>query len=238
VTSGPWIEITEVSKQYGRTEPLRIGRLVVGRGDRITLTGVDAASAEAFVHLVTGAAVPDEGEVRIAGRSTRDIVTDTAWLASLDRFGLVSERAVLLEALPVAANLALPITLAIDPMAPEVAARVTALSDEVGLARARLAAPASSLSREERARVHLARALAVGPDVLLLERPTSGLDPPASDALGRVLRSLATARHLSWVALSDDAAFARAAGGARFRWDPSSGAVVEERGFWRRLRST
>ena len=50
------------------------------------------------MHLVTGAAVPDEGAVVVAGRDTRDIATDTEWLASLDRFGIVTDRAVLLDA--------------------------------------------------------------------------------------------------------------------------------------------
>jgi hypothetical protein len=41
-----------------------------------------------FVHLVTGAALPDEGVVSIAGRDTRAISTDTEWLRSLDQFGI------------------------------------------------------------------------------------------------------------------------------------------------------
>ena len=61
-----------------------------------------------FVHLVTGASVPDEGAVKVAGRDTRDIATDTEWLTSLDRFGIVTHRAVLLDGMSVAANLALP----------------------------------------------------------------------------------------------------------------------------------
>ncbi len=113
--------------------PLRICAISrVGPTDRVTLLGCDRPAAETIVHLITGAAVPDEGSVRIAGHDTRSIATDTEWLSSLDRFGIVTERAMLLESLPVAANLAIPITLAIDPMSAETRAEVERLADLVG----------------------------------------------------------------------------------------------------------
>ena len=85
-----------------------------------------------FVHLVTGAALPDEGHVRVAGRDTREIATDTEWLKSLDRFGIVTHRAVLLDGLSVAANLALPLTVSIDPMPDDVRMRVERLANDIG----------------------------------------------------------------------------------------------------------
>src|SRR6185295_19548033 len=100
----------------GALRPLRIATLTVRRGDHLAIQGLDARAAEAFSLLVTGAMLPDEGDIRVAGRSTRDIGTDTEWLASLDRFGMVTDRAVLIDGLSLAANLALPLTLAIDPM--------------------------------------------------------------------------------------------------------------------------
>ena len=56
----------------------------------MTLSGLDAHAAEMFMHLITGASVPDEGAVVVAGHDTRTIATDTEWLASLDRFGIVT----------------------------------------------------------------------------------------------------------------------------------------------------
>ena len=72
-------------------------RLEIRAGERLALGGVDAGAAETLIHLVTGAALADSGEVLIAGTNTRAIATDTAWLASLDRFGIVTDRAVLIE---------------------------------------------------------------------------------------------------------------------------------------------
>ncbi len=172
----PLIHIEGVTKQYGGLRPLRVRRLMIGARDRVALAGLDGPAAETLVHLVTGASVPDEGVVRVEGRDTREIATDTEWLASLDRFGMVTARAVLIGPLPIEQNLALPLTLSIDPMASDVRATVERLADLVGLARARLTDVASTLSAEELVRVHLARALATRPVLLLLEHPTAGVD--------------------------------------------------------------
>ena len=52
------------------------------------------------------------------GRDTADITSGDDWLASLDRFGIVSPRAVLIEAATIEENLAMPFILQIDPIPP------------------------------------------------------------------------------------------------------------------------
>jgi ABC-type lipoprotein export system ATPase subunit len=234
MTAEPLIEITGLTKHYQGSAPLWLDAFRLAAGQRVVITGLDAGAAEAFVLLVTGALLPEAGDVRIAGRSTREIASETEWLSSLDRFGLVTARAVLIEALPVAANLALPLTLSIDPIAADVRRRVEALAGEAGLALERLDAPAATLSADERMRVHLARALANDPDALLFEHPTAALAAPAARAFGETLRRLGSARPVGWVALTNDDAFARASGGERFQWRASRGDLVR-RGWFRRL---
>jgi ABC-type methionine transport system ATPase subunit len=234
----PLIAIEDLEKASAGLPTLRVRRLIVRPGDRFTIRGVDAGAAEALVHLITGAALPDRGEVRMAGRRTTDVGTDMEWLTSLDRFGIVTERAVLLDGMSRAANLALPMTLDIDPMAADVRQRVGELARLVGLDEAGLDAPAVNLAPLERMRMHLARALAVNPQALLLEHPTAALVPDASRAFGEALRRAADVHHLAWMAFSDDAAFAEAAGGRRGRLDVTTGVWTEDRGgFWRRLLS-
>jgi ABC-type uncharacterized transport system ATPase subunit len=99
-----------ISKQYGALRPLRVQQLSVAAGEHVALLGFDRAAAEVFVNLVTGAALPDAGQVTVFGRPTSEIADGTAWLALVDRFGIVSERAVLLEQLSVVQNLAMPST--------------------------------------------------------------------------------------------------------------------------------
>ena len=232
----PLIAIEGLEKAAPGLPTLRVRRLVIRAGDRVTIRGVDAGAAEALVHLMTGAALPDTGEVRMAGRRTTDVGTDMEWLTALDRFGIVTERAVLLDGLSRAANLALPMTLDVDPIPDDVRARVGDLARLVGLDEATLDARAVNLTPLDRMRMHLARALAVGPEALLLEHPTAALDPATSRAFGEALRRAADARHLAWVVFADDDAFADAAGGRRGRLDLTTGEWTEDRqGFWRRL---
>ena len=98
------------------------------------MLGFDRPAAELLVNLLTGAVVPDEGDVQAFGQSTRDIADGDTWLASLDRYGILSERAVLLEDMTVAQNLAVPFSLALNPIPPEVRSQVEALVDELSQA--------------------------------------------------------------------------------------------------------
>lgn len=237
MSDSPIVTLRGIVKQYGGLTPLRINALSFGLGDRFTLTGLDTAAAEMCMHLITGAALPDEGEVLVAGRRTHDIATDTDWLASLDRFGLVSARAVLLDGLPIAANLALPLTLDIDPLDATMRATVTSLAEECGLDRARLDAPASSLTPEERVRVHLARAIATSPEILLLEHPSAGLTSAQAEAIGATLKRVGETRPMGWLAIDGVAEFARASGGRRLAVDLATGAVddITKDGRWTRF---
>lgn len=220
------IDIVGVRKQYGALRPLRVNALQVAPGQRLTLRGLDAQAAEMLSLLITGAALPDEGVVTIAGRDTRDIDTDTDWLVSLDLFGLVTARAVLLETLTLEANLALPFTLSIDPVPEEIRRTVADLADEVGLGRERLSASVHSLSVADRVRVHLARALAASPQVLLLEHISAPLTPADATALGHSLAAIADERRLAWIAISEDPTFIAALGSTVWKLETASGDVA------------
>jgi ABC-type lipoprotein export system ATPase subunit len=233
--AAPLIDITGLAKAYSSGPPLRIARLSVHRHDRLALVGLDEGASETLLHLVTGAAVPDEGTVLVAGHDTRAIATDTEWLASLDRFGLVTDRAVLIEKLPIAANLAMPLTLSIDPMSDAVLAQVTALASDVGLDAGRLQSEAASLDPVERVRVHLARAVAPGPQLLLLEHPTARVkNRRDSIALGETLKRVSGQRDTGFVALTEDREFAAAAGAIVLRIDRATGVLARD-GWWQRL---
>ena len=82
-----------MSKDYRGLRPLRIAELRVAAGDHVAILGLDQASAEVFVNLATGATLPDAGDIRVFGRATSAIDDSADWLATVDRFGIVSERA-------------------------------------------------------------------------------------------------------------------------------------------------
>ena len=228
------VEIRQVVKSYQSLRPLRIRELTVSANDRFNLRGFDAGAAEMFVHLVTGAALPDEGTVSVAGKDTRDIATDTEWLQSLDRFGIVTHRAVLIDQISLASNLALPLTVSIDPMPAAVRERVERLASDAGFDAGALARPVGALTAEERLRLHLARAVANGPEMLMLEHPTAQLtDREASSRIGETMRGLSDAYGFGWIALTEDAAFAEAARGAVLELNAATGELAAPKRGWR-----
>ncbi len=228
----PAIEFHNVVKNYQALRPLRVAALAVAEGQRVSLTGLDRAGAELFVNLVNGAVVPDEGEVRVFGRRTTQIADGTEWLASLDQFGVLTERAVLLEGSSLAQNLALPFTLEIDPMSAEVRARVEGLARETELAEDRLDRPVGDAPPAIRMRVHLARALAIGPRVLMLEHPTASLERSDVEPFARLIRRISENRKLTIVALSADNAFCNIVADEAWTLHPGTGKLSSARG-WR-----
>ena len=226
----PAIEIAGVVKEYGALRPLRIAALGVEPGDRVALSGLDRRAAETFVNLVNGALVPDQGVVRIFGRSTADITDGEAWLASLDAFGVVTERAVLLEGSTLAMNLALPLSLEIDPMPPAIRQQVEALAAEVDLPAERLDRPVGDAAPLVRLRAHFAKAIALGPKVLLLEHPTASLEPGDARQFAETVRRVAEQRRLALVALTEDGVFADVVATRAYKLNGGTGALTSTRG--------
>ena len=232
MTSGPVLHIRQIRKQYHGLRPLRMGELMVAAGERVALSGIDAGAAEVLVNLVTGASVPDEGEVVVFGQSTASITDGDAWLASLDRFGIMTPRAVLLDSATLLQNLAMPLTLDIEPVKPEVAARVTALAQAVGIEAQWLERPIGALDPSIQARAHLARALALDPALLILEHPTAALAAGQGKAFGETVARVTAARSLTTLIVSQDGDFSSAAATRRLALDPASGEVKPVRRFW------
>lgn len=230
------LELAGVVKDYRGLRPLRIADLVVEAGERVAIAGLDRAAAEVFVDLVNGALLPDAGVVRVLGRSTADITEADDWLAWLDAFGILTPRAVLLESSSLAQNLALPLSLDFDPMPAALRAQVEALAAEVELPAERLDRPIGDLPPEVRLRAHLAKALALGPKVLLLEHPTLSLDGQDTRPFADTVRRVAEARRLALVALTEDPVFADVVATRALKLTGGTGALTSTRG-WRRLLS-
>jgi ABC-type transporter Mla maintaining outer membrane lipid asymmetry ATPase subunit MlaF len=232
----PVVQFENVSKDYRGLRPLRIASLSIREGERIAIAGFDRITAEIFVNMINGAILPDAGEVRVFGASTAAIPDSDAWLASLDRFGIVTERAVLLDGMSIAQNLALPFTLDIDPLPDEVRQRVADLATAVGIEEAQLDRPAVQATLPVRLRIHLGRALAIDPlpQVLLMEHPTASLDRAEVPAFARTVREAVASRGMTLIALTEDAEFADVVADTALKLHAGSGALTSSRG-WRRF---
>ncbi len=228
------LQISGLSKDHQALRPLRIQSLTVKRGDVMSISGIDLPAAETFVHLVTGAALPDEGDVSLFGRNTRSITDGDAWLQSLDGVGMISARGIVVEMFSVLQNIALSLTLDVDPLDARVVAEAGALAREVGIADSHFDAPAGRVPPDVRMRVHLARALALGPQLLIAEHPSAALPRETAAGFGAGLGKAARGRGVALLAITADDAIAKAIGGTRLELAPATG-ELRTPGILRRL---
>ena len=226
------VQLAGVVKEYGGLRPLRIEHLDLDPGSVTALVGIDGPSAEVLVSLLTGASLPDRGDVRILGRSTADIVDGTDWLSVVDQFGIVTPRAVFLDALSIVQNLAVPFSLDIEPPPAAIRDQAAALAREVGLAPEVWDRPLGEAGPAARVRVGLGRALALDPAVVLLEHPTAAVPRGEVPALAGDLRGVLERRGVAALALTADAEFARHGARQVLQFDPASGRLTEQRKRW------
>ena len=235
MTRPPILELSDVSKDYRGLRPLRIASLKLGAGERVAILGLDQSSAEVFVNLVTGATLPDRGEVRLFGRSTSAIADSDDWLSVVDRFGIVSPRAVLLDALTVIQNLVMPFTLDVDPVPAAQRQRAVALAEEVGLSDASHDRPVGELDAGGRLRVRLGRALALNPAILVFEHPTAELSGSDVSAVASRCRDVAVARNIATISLTADRDFGETVASRVLALQPATGRLSGE-GWLSRFR--
>jgi ABC-type transporter Mla maintaining outer membrane lipid asymmetry ATPase subunit MlaF len=226
------LEFAGMAKDYHGLRPLRIERLRVGAGEQVAILGFDQMSAEVFINLATGATLPDAGEIRVFGRATSAIADSTDWLATVDRFGIVSERAVLLDQLTVVQNLAMPFTLAVEPPADDVRVKAERLAEEVGLPASTWTRAVSELDAAARMRVRFGRALALDPAILLLEHVSAALERGDASPFGAEVRATAARRGVALVAATADEPFARAVAARVLTLEPATGRLKERRRSW------
>lgn len=228
------IELRSVEKDYRSLRPLRVRALTVHDGESIALLGFDRAAAEVLVNLITGATVPDSGDVLVFDRPTSAIEDAATWLTSLDCFGIVSERAVVLDNMSVADNLVMPLTMALHDVEASVREKVRMVAEEVGLSMDDLARPVAALGSAARLRLRLGRALIPDPKVLLAEHPNAMLEVSDRADFAADYARIVSRRRLASIVLTADSSFAGSISRRVFTLEPASG-ELKPLSVWRRL---
>ena len=180
-TAEPVLDATGVAKRFGAVQALKNASLQVGRGQVVALMGANGAGKSTFVKILTGVLKPDAGHVRIKGRDST-----VANPAGARKWGLVPvyQEPSLIPDLSVADNLRLGDT-AMEPFRHWVA--------ELGLPTLDPEAMIRSLPLASLRIVDLARALAIQPDVLLLDELTAALPTDLVERVLKVVRAQADA---------------------------------------------
>jgi nitrate/nitrite transport system ATP-binding protein len=165
------IELKAVSKSYGeesaRTRVLKNASLRVEEGEFVAIVGFSGSGKTTLINLMAGLIGPDSGEVLFKGKPVKEPGPER---------GVVFQNYSLMPWLSVRGNVALAVDAVLAGKPPrERQARVARYTEMVGLSHASNRKPAE-LSGGMRQRVAVARALAMDPEVLLLDEPLSALD--------------------------------------------------------------
>lgn len=177
------IEINNLSKSYDKLKAVDNLSFKVGKGEFFAFLGVNGAGKSTTISIMTGTLKKDEGEVKIAGY---DLDKDLEKITSL--IGVVFQNSVLDGVLTVKDNLYSRASL--YGMYGEVAKqRINYLSKVLGFENL-LNKTVNKLSGGQRRRIDVARALLHSPKILILDEPTTGLDPQTRKTLWNVIETL------------------------------------------------
>ena len=168
------IKITNLHKQFGKLKVLKGIDIDVAKGEIIAIIGPSGSGKSTFLRCINRLEEPTEGDIIINGKSIMDKSTDINLMRR--ELGMVFQHFNLFPHKTVMENITLaPMKLKKIPK--ETAEKkAVELLDKVGLVDKQNAYP-NQLSGGQKQRIAIARALAMEPEIMLFDEPTSSLDP-------------------------------------------------------------
>lgn len=184
------IEIQNLSKSFGNINAVQNLSFCVKKGELFAFLGVNGAGKSTTISILCGQLSRDAGSVRVCGQDV-----DRAMDTIKRRLGVVFQNSVLDQALSVRDNLASRAALyGITGRALE--RRLADLDELLGLQEL-LGRPVGKLSGGQRRRIDIARALLHEPEILILDEPTTGLDPQTRKLLWDVIFRMRREKHMT-----------------------------------------
>jgi len=196
----PIIALHDVTVQFEGQAVLRKINLDVVRGQTVVIIGESGCGKTVLLKLIVGLLQPTLGRVIIDGKPLNEL-NETQLIDLRLRLGFLFQGAALFDSLNVFDNVAFGLH---RLQKPELRERVRQRLQEVGLpASVGLKMPAE-LSGGMKKRVGLARALALDPEVMLYDEPTTGLDPIMSDVINDLILQTRKSRPLTSIVVTHD----------------------------------
>jgi phospholipid/cholesterol/gamma-HCH transport system ATP-binding protein len=197
------IRVRGLYKSFDHEEVLEGIDLEVARGETLTVLGRSGEGKSVLLKLIIGLQKPDAGQIQINGEEITSLP-----LEELNRVrktaGFLFQGAALYDSLTVEENVAFPLRRHRDIDEAELNERVRELLERVDIEETAFKKLPADISGGMRKRVGLARALALDPEIMLLDEPTAALDPISADAINRLIRDLKSERSISAIVVTHD----------------------------------
>jgi phospholipid/cholesterol/gamma-HCH transport system ATP-binding protein len=196
------IELKDIHKRFGWQEVLNGVNLQIEKGTVVVILGASGSGKSVMLKHIVGLLKPDFGEVWFSGRRI-DTLSESDLMKVRQNFGFLFQQGALFDSLNVSQNVGFPLAEHTDKKPEEIAEIAGQKLRMVGLAGIGNKMP-GELSGGQRKRVALARAIALDPQVILYDEPTTGLDPIRSDVINELILKLQRELHVTSVVVTHD----------------------------------
>jgi phospholipid/cholesterol/gamma-HCH transport system ATP-binding protein len=196
------VELRHVSKRFGNLVVLNNLNLSINAGQCLVVIGASGTGKSVMLKHIVGLLRPDFGEVWFDGKRI-DSLPERELVPIRTRFGFLFQMGALFDSLTVAENIAFPVVEHTHKPKDEIEKVVVNRLRLVGLPDAGPKMPAE-LSGGQRKRVALARAIALDPEVILYDEPTTGLDPIRSDVINELIIKLQSELKVTSIVVTHD----------------------------------
>ena len=204
----PVLSVQDLRKSFTGHKVLNGITLEVNPGETVAVLGRSGTGKSVLLRLIVGLDNPDSGDIRIHGQSIVGLPIDKMAVVRL-KLGFLFQHAALYDSLSVIENVIFPLKHHRKYLSmQEHRKRALQLLAEVGMEGDMNKMP-SDISGGMQKRVGLARALALEPEILLLDEPTAGLDPISSGEINDLILKLQHERKMASIVVTHDLRSAR-----------------------------
>ena len=197
-----YIEYKDVHKAFAGKPVLRGMNLAIAKGEVMFIIGTSGVGKSVTIKHLIGLLRIDAGEIWFDGARV-DQLPERRLAPLRRRIGMVFQSSTLFDSMTLVDNVALPLRKHHSLKARDAIARAHELLAQVYMADYADRFPAE-LSDGMRKRAAIARTLALGPEVVLFDEPTTGLDPVSARRIDRLIRELADKLGVTAVVVSHD----------------------------------
>lgn len=182
------VGIRGLEKSFGRHRVFDSLDLDIVHGETLVVIGRSGCGKSVLLKHITGLLKPDAGEIMFEGEDITRFTRKKLFQMRL-HFGMLFQSSALFDSMTVGENVALPLRKHSDMSDGEIAKVVSEKLELVGLTGVQNQYPAE-MSGGMKKRIGLARAVAMNPQMMLYDEPTTGLDPIMADVINELIRTL------------------------------------------------